>query len=234
MYEADVGYHNKLLRIRQQQYDMVASGNPVGPRTYEVNINARPEQMLNWDAPLTQQPAAVQQIASDVLRNPGRGAGYVAGPITPDMPISGGNLYKALAAKLNTADRPGRDLLQTMSNWGSDPSRASAMLNEAGIPGIRYLDEGSRGILHVEPHEFLDGSKGFRVNGPRGDQVFDTFKEAQDFIAKHGPQADPTHNYVIFDPNKIDIRKMYAVPGAVGAGAAGMGALATQNNYQPQ
>jgi hypothetical protein len=43
-----------------------------------------------------------------------------------------------------------------------------------------------------------------------------------------------THNYVIFDPNKLDIRKMYAVPGAVGAGAAGMGALATQDNYQPQ
>jgi hypothetical protein len=44
---------------------------------------------------------------------------------------------------------------------------------------------------------------------------------------------DPrTSNYVIFDPSRIDIRKMYAVPGAVGAG--GMGALATQDNYQPQ
>jgi hypothetical protein len=229
MYEADVGYHNKLLRTRQQQYDMVASGNPVGPRTYEVNINARPEQMLNWNAPLTQQPAAVQQIASDVLRNPGRGAGFVADP-TPTAPISGGNLYNAIAARA----------VSRLSPWergrsGTDPVTASAMLNEAGIPGIRYLDQGSRnaGDWHITPpSQTVSGKWMVKSNDYNSKGLhFDTEAAAQAALAEKNNQR--TSNYVIFDPNKLDIRRMYAVPGAVGAGGV-MGGLATQDNYQPQ
>ena len=31
------------------------SGKPVGPRTYEVNINADPAHFLDWDKPLSEQ-----------------------------------------------------------------------------------------------------------------------------------------------------------------------------------
>jgi hypothetical protein len=88
------------------------------------------------------------------------------------------------------------------------PEYVSAALNEAGIPGIRYLDQGSRALPPPIPNAVLRANPDFA-------QV-----------------PKPTHNYVIFDPNKLDIRKMYAVPGAVGA--AGMGTLAAQDNYQPQ
>ena len=32
---------------------LLESGQPVGPRTYEVNINADPAHMLDWDKPFS-------------------------------------------------------------------------------------------------------------------------------------------------------------------------------------
>jgi len=96
---------------------------------------------------------------------------------------------------------------------------------------IKYLDEGSRSILHVEPHEFLDGSKGFRVNGPRGDQVFDTLEEAQGFIAKQGPLRTPTYNYVGTDPFRLDILAKYGITGAAAVPPT-LGAFTDQSTYQ--
>ena len=40
---------------------LLASGKPVGPRTYEVNINADPAHFLDWDKPLSAQPACRQE-----------------------------------------------------------------------------------------------------------------------------------------------------------------------------
>lgn len=130
------------------------SGQPVGPRTYEVNIKARPEEMLDWDAPLSKQ-GRIGEIASQLS----------------DIPLErdpvGATAYRTFGA----------------------PQAASAAMKEAGIPGIRYLDQGSR-----------DPAK----------------------------RLSRTSNYVIFDPNRIDILRKYGMIGAVPAAAGAMGGLARQ------
>ena len=76
---------------------------------YEVSINANPEDFLDWDKPLSQQSAKVQQALRDARRY-----------IIEDGTGTGGG----------------------WTPWKSPG--ASEKLREAGIPGIRYLDQGSR------------------------------------------------------------------------------------------
>lgn len=110
-------------------------------RMYEVNINARPDQFLDWDKPLSNQSPQVQSILEnlgyknqkkellefdDALLNALQDKGPMTLPKQPPNPM-GSDIYRLL----HMADR--------------NPANNSARLNEAGIPGIRYLDQGSRG-----------------------------------------------------------------------------------------
>lgn len=93
-------------------------------RMYEVNINARPDQFLDWDKPLSQQPEVFSKLgnAENLLGRLPWGSRPIA---TPTPSTTGGELI-----------RPMMDTRQ--------PQFISQQLNEAGIPGIRYLDQGSR------------------------------------------------------------------------------------------
>jgi len=80
--------------------------------------------MLDWDKPLSQQPEIVQKIAKERLNEIKSMGGNI--PADP----SGSWLYKAFQPQ-------GKE-----SGFGQEI--ASKRLHEAGILGIRYLDEGSR------------------------------------------------------------------------------------------
>jgi len=110
----------------------------MGPRpgaTYEVNIHAKPEQMLDWDKRLTEQPKAVQDFAQSAdLSHLGKGnrsrvliEKYRAGKEQPEYPATGQVLYRGLYAD-------------------DDMARATETLRKADIPGIKYLDQGSRDV----------------------------------------------------------------------------------------
>ena len=90
---------------------LLESGKPVGPRTYEVNINARPEEMLDYDRSLSEQ------------------SGHV----------------KSTLGGLGIEDTGGQSLVNYLAEKFGGSSRSSKSLRDAGIPGIRYLDQGSRG-----------------------------------------------------------------------------------------
>jgi hypothetical protein len=82
---------------------------------YEVNIDANPDDFLDWDKPLNEQPA-YQKIKSGIpeeLRPHGSKIGRVA--------------------------------VQDITYNVGDPTKVSEKLKAAGIPGIKYLDAGSRG-----------------------------------------------------------------------------------------
>ena len=130
-------------------------------KLYELKLHAAPEDFLDWDAPLSKQsekvrsalPEFVDQAQRYKERYPGGGVGE----------MQGGNIYE------NSLLVPGEY---------RDGAAASKALLERGIPGMRYLDGGSRGL------------------------------------------GDGTRNYVIFDPEIIEIAKKYGLmPAAVGAGA---------------
>jgi hypothetical protein len=79
---------------------------------YEVNINAKPEQFLDWDKPLARQTSDVMGALERVPS--------IAPEYLKSERLTGGQLAP-----------------QTM--------QGVEQLREAGIPGIKFLDQGSRG-----------------------------------------------------------------------------------------
>ena len=190
--------------------DLLESGKQVGPRTYEVSINADPAHMLDWDKPLAGQKAY------DAMR--GHWDNKIGDPAI-------------IAQRLGLeADALGQDLYHGMAGMGGTPQHraaASASMREAGVLGIKYLDQGSRaGIPNMQA----------MLNTVRlQDEIAATTNSARRAelaaeLAAHEKALQPSHNYVMFDPDKITILKKYGIAGA----AAPLGALAATDAYQPQ
>ena len=91
-------------------------------RMYEVNIHANPDDLLDWDKPLSQQSEHVRSKMQGLLKEHGGSARYQAEKFGDDP--EGLKLYREL-------DTGG--------------GKIAERLREAGIPGLKYLDGGSRG-----------------------------------------------------------------------------------------
>ena len=87
-------------------------------KMYEVDVNANPDDFLDWDAPLSAQPQSVRDALVDT--------GYVAPEGSDIGNMSGRMAYAKLAGGTN------------------DTAPATEALRAKGIPGIKYLDQGSR------------------------------------------------------------------------------------------
>ena len=102
--------------------DMAGSNVEIRPggHMYEVQVNADPAHFLDWDKPLNQQHPTVQAALKP----------FGLDPATPGPRI--------LTAIHHTQfDENGRLI--------GELSSPEDLLQQAGIPGIRYLDRGSRG-----------------------------------------------------------------------------------------
>lgn len=188
--------------IEQLQALRDAIREPNKGRMYEVNIRAEPEQFLDYDKSLMAQPPAIQEVAREIYK-PGLG-------LSPNA--TGEKLYEALQL---THHQPGRGHL--------DQAIASNVLRDAGIPGIKYLDQGSRQTAGGELIDVFKGPEGWqskiRMNRPNGEQYFTTSMPlgsqeaaqqwAQSQIGKQG-----TSNYVLFRDDIIDILRKYGLAGA--------------------
>jgi hypothetical protein len=116
--------YNTLLDIKKGH----KAAEVASPSLYKVDLpDSAVAKMLDWDAALSNQPAAVR----DALKNAGiaDGSGFSGG-------LSGRELYNR-ARNGAPAKLPLRQV--------DDEIFAADRLRQAGIPGIRYLDGGSRG-----------------------------------------------------------------------------------------
>jgi hypothetical protein len=103
---------------------------------YHVTLSPDEDDLLDWDAPLSQQPEKVRK-ALEPLR-PRIEQGIAEGHISPDYAqsvdqLTGEDIYQ---------------LLVSMEPWNGGPrtdqQSATALLRSAGIPGLRYFDGTSR------------------------------------------------------------------------------------------
>jgi hypothetical protein len=182
-----------------------------GGRMYEVNLRAKPEEFLDWDKPLRESSAPVRDALNRVAnsRPP-----EVKDKLWSTVNEPGSMFYSAL----NDAARTG-DLVKNQT-------AATNALRDAGIPGIKYFDQGSRAtggghIMGVEKTpEGMFRSK-IRVDNRGGMQFQDPtssitwsmpFKtEAEALSWAQGKVNEGSRNYVLFRDDIIDIVRKYGM-----------------------
>lgn len=87
---------------------------------YRAEIDAEPEDLLDWDLPLNQQSEKIQSIVRPLFTKE-NGLGHIQ----------------------DIDHLPGENIVKLLT-FGLKPDGTAAALREAGIPGIRYLDQMSR------------------------------------------------------------------------------------------
>jgi len=129
---------------------------------YQVRINADPEQFFNWDKPLSEQSQSIQDALKQLSNNPKNGFNLIDSIATLDAakadprlshltkrgsPVNptGSSIYENLANERGAVDWPitaDADMRKEYRNKAS--VLTSQDMRNAGIPGIKYLDQGSR------------------------------------------------------------------------------------------
>jgi hypothetical protein len=188
--------------------------NPAG-NMYEVKINADPKDFLNWDLPISQQPKAFQDIVrnSDLTHLPEHGR--LRRTIEAWRKNKGDWVPESGA---NIPEPSGNDIYNALTDFGTDPTRNvnfSNELNNSGVKGIKYLDEGSRG----KGYEVKLGIKGkpyetepqYARSKEEADQIS---KEYQNRGFETKIEESGTRNYVVFDDKLVSIVRKYGIAGA--------------------
>ena len=180
-------------------------------KMYEVEIDASPDEFINFDARLDEQ--------SDLVKSVLGGGEEVAGARLKrayDNEMFGGDLIKQ--------DR-------------ATPAEVSKGLLDRGIKGIRYLDASSRGMGYKVNLD-IDGkpynTEPIEARSRR--EAEQIAKEYQEKGFNTNIEAVGTRNLVVFDDSIIEIVKKYGIAGAaalLGVSSADIeGALAGEMSQQ--
>ena len=205
---------------------------------YEVAIKADPAHFLDWDQPLRAQTSHVQQAVTPHIEalarhtQEAREALLARGRDSFGRPLKPERLAKLQQPVVPPGDRVGSDLYRQMGFSPKDIPRdqeegyrrATAALREAGVPGIKYLDQGSRlpvdtSQLEARLADLQSVQRTFPGKDPTG-VIADKIAAVERDLAAAKART-PTSNYVVFDDSLIDILRKYGwLPPAAGLAAA--------------
>lgn len=190
---------------------------------YEVNINADPKAFLDWDKPLGQQPESVRSAFAS-LGIPERLA-----------PVMGENAYRALEDQSGSIDWPvGASLVERNAARKTAAENARQKLLDAGIPGIKYLDEGSRNQALEPYYNIVRESDNVVVQQK---MARSEKPEVPEGFKVEGPIDERTRNFVVFDDKLISIVRKYGIAGAavmLGTSADQISQTLTENMTQEE
>lgn len=180
---------------------------------FDVEIDVEPEDLLDWDAPLSEQSPQVRE-ALERLRS------------SSDTDTQSFGALRDALQSFEADSTTGETIYRTIQqgDMGRDPRVASEALAEAGIPGIRYLDQASRTSLGGEIVGVDRVSGGFRskikfdantrLQGApptlTKSPVFGTEDEAMEWA--RGKVSEGTRNIVVF-PDAEDRITIKAING---------------------
>lgn len=169
---------------------------------YEVNIAANPEDFIDFDKPMGQQPNVTSKLNgwNFIVSN------WEKNKIGPDPRTLTGAQWLARNTK--------------------NAAKTSENLRDIGIPGIRYLDAGSRVSPAMAAKELADWKAQLPIAEQeladaikRNDKWLIGRKQAEvqrvkDGLAQAIKGAEGTRNYVVFDDKLISIVRKYGIAGA--------------------
>ncbi|MFZ5784002.1 MAG: hypothetical protein ACOY4R_27705 [Pseudomonadota bacterium] len=111
-------------------------------RLYEVNIHEDPARFLDWDKPVMEQAPHIRSAVSE----------YADSTVRGDVePLPGPNPWQHIADRM-WKEIKGADIYRDIALSDGNPALGAAFmpryasdyLRDVGIPGVRYLDQGSR------------------------------------------------------------------------------------------
>lgn len=199
--------HGGVFRAASEAARKVAGDLGLRPHKghmYEVNINAAPDQFLDWDTPIKAQPQHVQEFAERVGIRP------------DDFGFTRGGAVNAKAG----------DYFGPSGGTSNFSAAATAGMRDAGIPGIRYLDQGSRapgGLGRVQLENSIATLRDdiARLEQTGGGDLPRLREKLSSFEGALGAMPKASRNYVVFDDSLVDILRKYGLAGIPAAGAAG-------------
>ncbi len=166
-----------------------AAGISVG-NEYAVKLKPSPEELLDWDKPLSEQSDKVKAVIGQLVAR-------LQKETRPE--------YKMLPSwfeAMQSGQLPGNAIYHALGS--GSPEAASKAWTDAGIKGIRFLDQGSRAnnFRILSPQESISGKWVVgEPHGNRSDQhFFENEAEARAFL-----KSKQTSNYVIFHGDDIAI-----------------------------
>ena len=159
-----------------------------GGNLYKVDLpDEQIAKMLDFNKPLKDQNPEIQKALQDLVKTDalGRPTG-----ISVDPNMNGQWAYERLAGIRGA-------------------KYAAEAMREANIPGIRYLDQGSRHLSNWEVGKAnQEGTKWVLKNNEMAPSLWKTFNtkaEADAALKIADPMASGTSNFVVFDPKHMNI-----------------------------
>jgi hypothetical protein len=214
------------LDLVEKLDEMVAAGRvkPQG-RMYEVNIDANPDDFLDWDRPLPMDHPLREKLAELGMQKIGainaqdRNAGKNIFLAARNQDLTGAAAHDSLTRAIQPDAAQNAD--GAALAWGGGPNRdagkvlATEELKKMGTPGIKYLDEGSRNQAVQPYYNIVRESDGTVVQQKMARGAAPNVGEG---FRAEGPIDPRTRNYVVFDDKLISIVKKYGVAALVAAG----------------
>lgn len=161
---------------------------------YNVNLNADPDELLDWDAPLSEQSDAVRGALNKILQDNPDNMGLQALAKYPDE-MRGEQIYERIVGMKGSGSLDGDQV-------------ASGLLNEHGIPGIRYYDGASRSAQDGTRNFVIFDDSLVDIKTRNGESLApvqrqEAVKELTPAPKMPSPAAQTS---VFFDPSAIDAR----------------------------
>ena len=202
---------------------------PEAGHMYEARIDVDPADLLDWDAPIGRQTQVRERLGDEGLL-PAQYSRQASG-----VPQTGEGVYHGLATRYR---RPGQS---------SNPEKASRVLQEAGIPGLRYLDQHSRGgtpaevaamqrrLTQLQEDKALyDRLAAVDQVPPLGNQGQRLQEDIDRLTARLVQSENPTRNLVMFpgSESRIDILRKYGLLPPLAVGGAAVGAAGDEDGEE--
>jgi hypothetical protein len=164
---------------------------------YKVDLpDEKIAKMLDYDKPLSEQHPDVRAALMDhpaIAQNVAERAG-IQQRLNEQYPdrLTHPILGKIANREIVKDDITGREIYEALSSYFDDRKAASQYLNQQGIPGIKYLDEGSRNLANT-----------WIVRHPQGgENVFSSKASAEAYLKRNPEETliEPkvTRNFVTF------------------------------------
>lgn len=173
--------YSKASRWLDENRDRVTYEPPEKGHLYQVSVRPDEHELLDWDKPYSEQSPQVQQAVR---------------PFFPYHKID---------------DMTGESLYRNIGAGAGGSEAASKALHDAGVPGVRFLDQNSRGIK-VTPSRELNASGDpdqwhVTNEGSGWNQIGESHLASHDARADAEAHAESlrTRNYVIFHHSNLKI-----------------------------